>query len=102
MSQTLDRAIDGYTNSFPNFTLIYSSPDKHLDDLPAYLIEGQYSDHRIWRTEILEIGTLKDGINYFIQYFANLSQDDVSIFQDMIDSFDIQNTSEKVQSNVTS
>lgn len=51
MSQTLDRAIDGYTNSFPNFTLIYSSPDKHLDDLPAYLIEGQYSDPRIWRTE---------------------------------------------------
>ncbi len=29
---------------------------------------------------MLEIGTLKDGINYFIQYLARTSQYDPSIF----------------------
>ena len=41
---------------------------------------------------MLEIGTLKDGINYFIQYLARTSQyqnylDDV---ESMIQSFEIQ------------
>ena len=59
--------------------------------MPAYLIEGQYQSSEFGEQNMLEIGTLKDGINYFIQYLARTSQyqnylDDV---ESMIQSFEI-------------
>ena len=51
---------------------------------------------------MLEIGTLKDGINQFIQYLARISQYNPFIFQDMTNSFELQNRKEKVPTNSTS
>ena len=70
--------------------------------MPAYLIEGQYQSSEFGEQNMLEIGTLKDGINYFIQFLACTSQYNHSIFQDMTDSFELQNATEKVKANITS
>jgi hypothetical protein len=67
--------------TFRNLTSRLQNPDKHLDDLPAYLIEGQYQSSELGEQNMLEIGTLKDGINYFIQYLVRTSQYNPFIFQ---------------------
>ena len=59
----------------------------------AYKLEGQYQDSEFGKQMILETGTIKNDINYFIEIIASPSKylkyfDDV---ETMIDSFEIQN-----------
>ena len=92
----MNEAIDGYTlypDDFPGFKLLHSSTDKNLAGNTAYMIEGHYKDPEFGKQMLLEQGTIKGNINYYIQYFATPSQylnylDDVTT---MIDSFEIQN-----------
>lgn len=96
MGKILNEAINGYTlssNGFSDFKLLRSNTDTNLAGMPAYILEGQYMDPQLGKQMVVEIGTIKDNLNYFICYLASPSQylnysDEV---RTMIDSFEIQN-----------
>jgi len=103
LGELLNDTIASFTlppNDFPEFKLLRTSTDKHLADMPAYVLEGHYKDPEFGKQMILEQGMIKDNINYYIRYFASPSQylnylDDVEI---MIDSFKIQKEDRKSSS----
>ena len=107
LEEILNETIDSYSlypKDYPDFQLLRSSIEKDLAGIPAYILEGHYRDPEFGKQMVLEIGMLKDNINYFIQYFASPSQyltylDDV---ETMIHSFVIQNVSEKASSKLNS
>ncbi len=77
LKELLNDTIAGYSlypDEFPNFTLISSATNKALDGMPAYIIEGQYQDPNFGKQKTMEIGTVKNGITTFIQYFGTPSQ----------------------------
>ena len=83
---------ESYPEDYPDFQVLASNANKVLGELPAYMLEGQYQDSEFGKQMILETGTIKDDINYFIEIIASPSQylnysDEVAT---MIDSFKIQ------------
>lgn len=94
--------IDSYTlypDDIPKFKLTYSSTNKILDGKPAYIMIGQYEDPEFGKQIVFDIGTLKDGIHYYIQYFASPSQYKhyLPTIDSMIRSFEIQNEDNKAE-----
>ena len=87
-----------YPDEFPDFKLTYSSANKVLAGKPAYIMIGQYEDPDFGKQMVFEIGTLKDGIEYYIQYFASPSQYKhyLPIIDNMVKSFEIQDLDNKV------
>ena len=79
-------------DDFPDFNLLSSSIDKSLAGIPAYILKGNYRDIDSRNQTVLEIGMIKDNINYLIRYIATPSQylNYLDNVETMIDSFEIQ------------
>ena len=100
LKELLNDVIDGYSlylDEFPNFKLNYSSTNKTLAGMPAYIMIGEYEDPDFGQQRVLDIGTLKDDTNYFLQYFASpsLYKHYLPIIDSMIESFEIQDLNNK-------
>jgi hypothetical protein len=98
-SPTLDEyllhSIDGYRlypDLFPDFTLNYSSViTQTLSGRPAYSLVGSFIDPELGHQKLIELGIIKNGLAYYIQYFASPSKytEYFPMLENMIDSFEL-------------